>query len=137
MFSNLQVLIYLHIGHIFLFFHMSSGLELYYSPYKSIHSEDWILLPLENIEFFSEQLTWLNAKLLLSLCVWDGGECSWNLYSTVLASLGLKFVPCTCSAQVSQRLDKECAEFIRPVFSGVLPLISIAAVFPKLWFLNQ
>ena len=31
---------------------MSSGLELYYSPYKSIHSKDWILLPLENIEFF-------------------------------------------------------------------------------------
>ena len=57
MFSNLQVLIYLHISPFSFFFHMSSGLELYYSPYKSVHSKDWILLPLENIEFFSEQLT--------------------------------------------------------------------------------
>lgn len=96
MFSNLQVLIYLHIGHIFLFFHMSSGLELYHGPYKSVHSKDWILLPLENIEFFSEQLTWLNARLL-SLCVWDGGERSWNLYSVVSASLRL---PEVCAMHV-------------------------------------
>lgn len=60
-------------------------------------------IPLKNSEFFSRQLTWLNSKLLLSLCVracvrvqGEGGwtaEISTQLFQLYLGYL--KFVPCT------------------------------------------
>ena len=114
-------------------------------------------IPLKNIEFFSGQLTWLNSKLLLSLCVRvcvcvcvcvGGGRVdSWNLYAVVLALPGL---PEVCAMHVKFTGHPEIGQGICRIYTsflGFLPsyfsccwlpqTLSSDSLTSKIWLLSK